>query len=120
MSDDEPGAIGARLALSNGLSDVIAILEPELTALSNAATASAAMLQELVQLGQGLNAFNANVAPTAVSSQIAHTPDEATQLMRAEATRQSRAPNLPQTTMHQARGRPQASVAVTPRSSIKE
>ena len=59
----------ARLALSHGVSDMIAMLEPELTALGRTITASAADAAEITRLGEGLNAFNANAAPIAAFSQ---------------------------------------------------
>ena len=67
--------IGSRLALSHGVSDAMAMLEPELTALDRTVTASAAMLQTISRLGEGLNAFNSHAAPIAAASTIPYSPE---------------------------------------------
>ena len=45
LTDGDAATIGSRLALSHGVSAMIAMLEPELTALAHTVTGSAAMLQ---------------------------------------------------------------------------
>jgi hypothetical protein len=73
--DSDAATIGARHVLGHGVSDVIAMLESELSTLDRAVAASAPMLQMITRLGAGLNAFNANAAPIAVVSGIRRPPD---------------------------------------------
>ena len=110
MTDDDASTIGTELALGNGLSDVIATLEPELKALGNTITASAVMLQELTQLGQGLNAFNANAAPIAVPSRDAHSSEAPAEPVRPAASNRARVVDAQGPGMHEA-GSPLAPAA---------
>ena len=73
--DSDAATIGARHVLGHGVSDVIAMVEPELTTLARTVAASAPMLQMITRLGAGLNGFNANAAPIAMPSGIRHLPD---------------------------------------------
>jgi hypothetical protein len=75
VTEGDAAMIGTRLALSHGVSDAMAMLEPELSALVRTVTAGAAMLQMISRLGEGLNAFNGNAAPIVASSPIPYSPE---------------------------------------------
>ena len=70
MTVDEAPTIGTRLALGHGVSNVVAMLEPELTALDRTVSSSSTMLKTMMQLGGRLNPFNANLAPIVVPSPV--------------------------------------------------
>jgi hypothetical protein len=75
VTDSEAATIGTRLALSQGLSEVIAMMKPEMTALDRTVTASGTMLQTLLQFGGRLGVFNVNAAPTAIPLLARQSPE---------------------------------------------
>jgi hypothetical protein len=82
--------IGARLALSHGVSDAMVMLEPELSALDRTVTSGAAMLQMISRLGEGLNVFYGNAAPIGVPALLPYSPTmpmEQWEVDKAEQTR---------------------------------
>jgi hypothetical protein len=106
VTDNDATTIGTRLALGQGVSDAIAILQPELTSLDRTITANAEMLQTITLLGQGLNAFKANAAPIAVPSYILDSPEVHMGQPGLDLPEPARAPRVYQPTSHNVPGAP--------------
>jgi hypothetical protein len=114
VTDSDATTIGAGLALSHGVSDVIAMIEPELTALNRTVNASGAMLQTIMQLGERLNAFNANVTPIAAPSRVQHLPEAHMEHSRSYVPEQTRTPAAYRPNLHDVRGSPVRLERATP------
>jgi hypothetical protein len=76
VTDNDPPAIGARLALSHGVSGAITMAERELMALGRTVASSGTMLETMTHLGERLSAFDINAAPISVPTRAAHPHDE--------------------------------------------
>jgi hypothetical protein len=68
VTDADLTAISTGIALGQHLTDVIRMLEPDLTTFDRAAATRGVTLQELAWLGQALNSFGVVAAPIAASS----------------------------------------------------
>jgi len=74
-------ATGTGLLQAPGVSDIVALVEPELMALHGTIAASGVPLHELTRLGRGAQAFNTIAAPIALLAQVANLPEAHTELM---------------------------------------
>lgn len=118
MTEDDRTAIGASLALDAGLPEVMGLLEPELSALSATLTARGLMLQELIQLGQALNAFMVNAAPITELSETADGADALTEHELPDVVGPTRAYHSYRPTPRGTHGLP-TRLATTPLSSAR-
>ena len=75
VTDNDPPAIGARLAYGYGVCSAITMVERELTVLGRTVTASGAMLETMTHLGERLSPFDINAAPISASTDAGHPHD---------------------------------------------
>jgi len=75
VTDNDPPAIGARLAYGYGVCSAITMVERELTVLGRTVTASGAMLETMTHLGERLSPFDINAAPISAPSDAGHPHD---------------------------------------------
>jgi hypothetical protein len=72
VTDNDPPAIGARLAYGYGVCSAITMVERELTVLGRTVTASGAMLETMTHLGERLSPFDINAAPISAPTDAGH------------------------------------------------
>jgi hypothetical protein len=112
--ESDATATGARLALNHGVSDAIAMLAPELTALDRTVSASGAMLQAMSQLGKSLNPFNTNVAPIAAPLRARPPHEEYLEPVRSDLPEQTLSPAALRANMRHVPGLQEESDRTTP------